>query len=47
MRRFDQVPLAPTAPLRPAQIKRIRETSRVSQAVVAVPRSRVFVTARK
>jgi len=30
----------------PAQIKRIRETLRVSQAVVTVRRSRVFVTAR-
>jgi putative transcriptional regulator len=35
MRQFDQRALTPTAPLRPAQIKRIRETSRVSQAVFA------------
>jgi DNA-binding transcriptional regulator YiaG len=30
MRQFDQRPLAPTAPLRPTQIKRIGETLRVS-----------------
>jgi putative transcriptional regulator len=35
MREFDYLSLAPAPPLRPAQIKRIRETSRVSQAVFA------------
>lgn len=35
MREFDRLSLAPAPPLRPAQIKRIRETSRVSQAVFA------------
>jgi len=35
MREFDTLCVAPVAPLRPAQIKRIRETSRVSQAVFA------------
>ena len=35
MREFDHLSLAPAPPLRPAQIKRIRETSKVSQAVFA------------
>jgi putative transcriptional regulator len=35
MREFDHLRLAPTLPLHPTQIKRIRETSRVSQAVFA------------
>ena len=35
MREFDHLSLSPAPPLRPAQIKRIRETSRVSQAVFA------------
>jgi len=35
MRDFDHLRLAPTLPLYPTQIKRIRETSRVSQAVFA------------
>jgi putative transcriptional regulator len=35
MREFDTLCVAPVAPLRPAQIKRIREASRVSQAVFA------------
>jgi putative transcriptional regulator len=35
MREFDHLSLAPAPPLRPAQIKRIRETSNVSQAVFA------------
>lgn len=35
MREFDHLSLAPAPPLRPAQIKRIREISRVSQAVFA------------
>ena len=35
MREFDALSVAPVAPLRPAQIKRIRETSHVSQAVFA------------
>lgn len=35
MREFDTLNIAPIAPLRPAQIKRIRETSHVSQAVFA------------
>jgi putative transcriptional regulator len=32
---FDALSIAPVALLRPAQIKRIRETSHVSQAVFA------------
>ena len=35
MREFDRLCLPPVAPLAPEQIKRIRETSRVSQAVFA------------
>jgi putative transcriptional regulator len=35
MREFDALSVAPVVPLRPAQIKRIRETSHVSQAVFA------------
>ena len=35
MHEFDHLSLVPLPPLRPAQIKRIRETSRVSQAVFA------------
>jgi putative transcriptional regulator len=35
MREFDTLCIPPVAPLRPAQIKRIREDSRVSQAVFA------------
>ena len=35
LREFDQLSLPPVEPLKPAQIKRIRETSRVSQAVFA------------
>jgi len=35
MREFDQLSLPPVAPLKPAQIRRIRETSQVSQAVFA------------
>jgi putative transcriptional regulator len=35
MREFDQLCLSPAPPLRPAQIKRIREQAQVSQAVFA------------
>jgi putative transcriptional regulator len=35
MREFDMLCLAPVPPLKPAQIKRIRESSRVSQSVFA------------
>jgi putative transcriptional regulator len=35
MREFDQLCLKPVPPLRPAEIKRIRESARVSQAVFA------------
>ena len=35
LREFDRLCLPPIAPLAPAQIKQIRETSRVSQAVFA------------
>ena len=35
MREFDRLCLPPVAPLAPEQIKQIRETSRVSQAVFA------------
>lgn len=35
MREFDTLRIAPIAPLRPTQIKRIRESSHVSQAVFA------------
>jgi putative transcriptional regulator len=35
LREFDRESLPPVAPLKPAQIRRIRETSRVSQAVFA------------
>jgi len=35
MREFDTLCIAPVGPLRPAQIKRIRDNSRVSQAVFA------------
>ena len=35
LREFDPQSVLPVAPLKPAQIKRIRETSRVSQAVFA------------
>jgi putative transcriptional regulator len=35
LREFDRLCLPPVEPLEPAQIKRIRETSRVSQAVFA------------
>ena len=35
LREFDQLCLPPVAPLDPEQIKHIRETSRVSQAVFA------------
>jgi len=35
MREFDRLCLPPVAPLEPEQIKHIRETSRVSQAVFA------------
>jgi putative transcriptional regulator len=35
LREFDQMALPPVAPLAPAQIKRIRENSHVSQAVFA------------
>ena len=35
LREFDRLCLPPIAPLEPAQIKQIRETSRVSQAVFA------------
>jgi putative transcriptional regulator len=36
LREFDRLCLPPVKPLRPEEIKRIRETSRVSQAVFAV-----------
>jgi putative transcriptional regulator len=35
MREFDRLALAPVPPLRPAQIRRIRESACVSQAVFA------------
>lgn len=35
LREFDRLCVPPVAPLKPAQIKRIRETSRVSQGVFA------------
>ena len=35
MREFDRLTLPPVEPMRPAQIKRIRERSHVSQAVFA------------
>ncbi len=35
LREFDQLCLPPVEPLKPAQIKRIRESSHVSQAVFA------------
>ena len=35
MREFDAMCVTPVTPLRPAQIKRIRQTSHVSQAVFA------------
>ena len=35
LREFDRLCLPPVAPLEPAQIKQIREASRVSQAVFA------------
>ncbi|MEK7761475.1 MAG: DNA-binding transcriptional regulator [Nitrospirota bacterium] len=35
LREFDRLCLAPIEPLEPAQIKKIREASRVSQAVFA------------
>ncbi|MET0498399.1 MAG: DNA-binding transcriptional regulator [Steroidobacteraceae bacterium] len=35
MREFDKLCIVPVAPLRPAEIKRIREGSHVSQAVFA------------
>lgn len=35
LREFDQLCLPPVGPLEPAQIRRIRETTRVSQAVFA------------
>jgi putative transcriptional regulator len=35
LREFDQLCLPPVEPLEPSQIKRIRESSRVSQAVFA------------
>ncbi len=35
LREFDQLCLPPVEPLQPEQIKRIRETTRVSQAVFA------------
>jgi putative transcriptional regulator len=35
MREFDTLCIAPITPLRPTQIKRIRESSHVSQAVFA------------
>jgi putative transcriptional regulator len=35
MRQFDRMRLPQVSPLRPAEIKRIREISRVSQAVFA------------
>jgi putative transcriptional regulator len=35
MREFDAFSVKPVVPLRPAQIKRIRESSNVSQAVFA------------
>ncbi len=35
LRRFDQLCLPPVEPLEPAQIKHIRESTRVSQAVFA------------
>jgi putative transcriptional regulator len=35
MREFDQACLSPVPPLRPTEIKRIRERARVSQAVFA------------
>ena len=35
MREFDQLCLKPVPPLRPAEIKRIRESANVSQAVFA------------
>jgi putative transcriptional regulator len=35
LRKFDRLCLAPVEPLEPDQIKRIRESSRVSQAVFA------------
>lgn len=35
MREFDQACLPPVSPLRPAEIKRIREREQVSQAVFA------------
>ena len=35
MREFDTLALQPVPPLRPAQIRRIRQTTRVSQAVFA------------
>ncbi|MDH4329387.1 MAG: DNA-binding transcriptional regulator [Nitrospira sp.] len=35
LREFDRLSLPPVAPLKPEQIKRIRESSRVSQGVFA------------
>jgi putative transcriptional regulator len=35
LREFDRLCMPPVAPLKPAQIKRIRESSRVSQGVFA------------
>lgn len=35
LREFDRLCVPPVAPLKPAQIKRIREASRVSQSVFA------------
>ena len=48
MREFDHLSLAPAPPLRPAQIKRIRESSKVSQAVfAALLNTSVSVTVQK
>jgi putative transcriptional regulator len=35
MRKFDQLCLSPVSPMRPAEIKRLREREHVSQAVFA------------
>jgi putative transcriptional regulator len=47
MRDFDRLGLPPVLPLRPAQIKRIREASRVSQAVFAAMLNTSLSTVQK
>jgi putative transcriptional regulator len=47
LREFDRLCLPPTAPLEPVQIKHIRETSRVSQAVFAALLNRRVSTVEK